>query len=230
MGKIVKLPSGLTIEQLGDKFVVSKGRQCEVYGSYAALVRGITPTTGTAKKKPAKKKPGKKRKPAKVRTAPVEGSSVRVVKPHKRVKRNAAGQAVNAHGHRRGCKCIVCSPTTRKKIAAARKKSAKERAAKAGGAKKTVKKSKKKGGGRKGGGGSGFPRSVRGHTWGGDPSEMQDRRGRPRAQRPEAYHGDVARFNGRGHRATGRTFHMPEVMPAALLPPANIRGGRRGPW
>lgn len=229
MGLHVVTPSGLHIDQLDGHYVVSKGKQVDVYKTYGAMVTGLT--SGTGEKKPKRAKAAAKpRKARKARRAAAPAAP----KPRKAAKRRST---LNAHGHKRGCKCMMCSPATRKKAAAGRKRAARK-SAKPRTAKKAVKKGKK-GGGRRGGG-SGFPRSVRGYTFGGDPSEMQDRRRPGRPPKAEIYHGDVARFSGGGKRrgygrgagSAGLTFHLPKVNPRASLGAgyASFRGSRRGAW
>jgi hypothetical protein len=241
MGLHVVTPSGLHIDQLDGHYVVSKGKQVDVYKTYGAMVTGLTSGTGEKKPKRAKaaSKPRKARKARKARRAaapaapqPRKRRKARKAKTVRRTKRNAAGQAVNSHGHKRGCKCVVCSPKTRAKAARARKRNARKSSKP-----RSPRKSKKRGGG---GSRGGFPRSVRGYTFGGDPSEMQDRRRPGRPPKAEIYHGNVARFNGGGKRrgygrgagSAGLTSRLPKVNPRASLGAgyANFRGSRRGAW
>lgn len=230
MGLHVVTPSGLHIDQLDGHYVVSKGKQVDVYKTYGAMVTGLT--SGTGEKKSKKSKPSKPRKARKARkahrvAAPAAPKPRKVRKARKaktvkrRTKRNAAGQAVNSHGHKRGCKCIVCSPKTRAKAARARRRNAKKSS------KPRAARKSKKGGGRRVGRIS--PRSVRGYTFGGDPSEMQDRRPR----KAQVYHGDVSRFNKSGRKG-GLVRRMPAINPAGYLSSgggyAAFRGSRRGAW
>lgn len=221
MSLITKTKSGLKIEKWGTKFIVSKGNQTEVFSSYAAMVRGLTPTPAAAPKpKKAKaSKPRKARKARKARTIVVVQAAPKPRKPRKakkarkaskakktvrRVKRNAAGQALNKHGHKRGCKCLACSPATRKAAAAGRAKAAKKG---------------KKGGGKKGG----APARHRAYYPSADPSDFRPR-GRPAKAprvRPEVYVGDTSRFNGRGRGpgpANPFVRRHPARMPFGYLP------------
>ena len=226
----VVTPSGLHIDQLDGHYVVSKGKQIDVYKSYSAMVTGLTSGTGEKKRKKAKAA-AKPRKARKARRAAAPAAP----KPRKAAKRRST---LNAHGHKRGCKCMMCSPATRKKAAAGRKRAARK-SAKPRTAKKAVKKGKKGGGrgGRGGGRWSGYNPSTAGRTFGADPSEYRRRPGRP--PKAEVYHGSVARFNGGGRRrgngrthTSGMTFHLPATTPRASLDTgfASFRGSRRGAW
>lgn len=234
MGLHVVTPSGLHIDQLDGHYVVSKGKQVDVYKTYGAMVTGLT--SGVSTKKPKRAKPAKKARKARRAAAPAAAKPRKKRRSSKPKTRRAAKRrsTLNAHGHKRGCKCMACSPATRKAAALGRKRAARK-AGKSHTAKpRKAKKSKKRGGG---GSRGGFPRSVRGYTYGGDPSEMQDRRRPGRPRKAPVYHGDVSRFdkprrgNGRSH-SSGMTFHMPARHPAGALGSgyATFRGSRRGAW
>jgi hypothetical protein len=227
MALIAKTKSGLKIEREGNRYTVSKGNQIEVYSSYGAMVRGLTTTSESkpkrhkAAKAAAKSAKARKAQPTVIYQAaakPVKAHKAhkaakpKAAKHHRRVRHDAAGHALKANGHKYGCKCLACSPETRKKALAARKRAAK------GTSKPRKARKTKKGGGRGGAPFHGFNPSTRGYTFG-DPEAPRYRgkaHHRPapkqRPQRAEVYHGNVSRFNG------GLTRRMPARMPFGYLP------------
>ena len=237
MGLHVVTPSGLHIDQLDGHYVVSKGKQVDVYKTYGAMVTGLT--SGTGEKKPKRTKPAKKARKAK--TAASKATKPRKAsKAPKKVKAAKSQSTLNKHGHKRGCKCMACSPATRKAAALGREKAARKAKREASSKPKAKAKAKVKKGSKKGDGGgrwSGYNPSTAGRTFGADPDE--GRRGPGRPPKAVQYHGDTARFEGRGRRggngrthSSGMTFRMPAKQPIAALSTgyAGFRGSRRGAW
>jgi hypothetical protein len=171
MSVITTTKSGLKIEKCGNKYIATKGKQYQVYDTLAALSRDLA-TSAAGTKKPKHKKTKKSSKP---KTHRPKGTPVKHRKTKTEAKRKSSKKPA---GHKRGCKCVACSPATRKKAQAARKRGGK-------------KKSK-----------NGRQPS---YTYGLGMEETP-RRGRGRHPTPEVYHGDVGRFDRPRPAAAGHSY------------------------
>jgi len=130
---IVKTKSGLKIEKIGSKYVVSKGNVVEMFNSLDALTRSIAPKAEKKKKKKAvaakpkvKKTKAAKPKVKKTKAAKPKVKKTKAAKP--KVKKTKAAKPktkktkaakpktkkkTKLAGHKPGCKCVACSPATR---------------------------------------------------------------------------------------------------------------------
>ena len=121
---IVKTKSGLKIEKIGSKYVVSKGNVVEMFNSLDALTRSIAPKAEKKKKKKkavaakpkVKKTKAAKPKVKKTKAAKPKVKKTKAAKP--KVKKTKAAKPktkkkTKLAGHKPGCKCVACSPATR---------------------------------------------------------------------------------------------------------------------